>query len=108
MAAAKKSPHAEFAKAMGTDLRHTLQGRPGCAKAVAALARLRGNGRDMGELVDELRAIAPELRAAIEDAKVHDPELARGLSKLADVPACADFLTPEEMLGKLEFLRERL
>lgn len=108
MAAAKKIPHTEFAKALGTELRQSLQGKLGCGKVLAALAKIRGNGRDLSELVAELQTIEPEIRAAIADAKEHDPELARGLSKLCDVAACADFLTPEEMLGKLEFLRERI
>ncbi len=54
------------------------------------------------------QALEPEIRAAIADVKQHDPELARGLSKLADCAACADFLTHDEMLERLEFLRARV
>jgi ferritin-like protein len=106
MAAAKKIPHDEFKREIPA-IRQVLAGRPGCDKAIAALAKVRGNTADLPELVAELQAIEPEIRASIADAKEHDPQLARGLSKLADVAACADFLTPEEMLEKLEFLKAR-
>lgn len=108
MAAVRKNHHAEFRQALGTDIPQRLAGKPGCGKARAALARIRRNTADLAEMVEELRKIEPELRASIADAKEHDPELARGLSKLADVAACADFLAPEEMLEKLEFLRARI
>jgi hypothetical protein len=108
MAAAKKIPHTEFARVINTELPQQLAGRPGCVKVLTALAKVRGNTLDMGEMVAELVAIEPEIRAAIADVKEYAPELARGLSKLADVPACADFLTEDEMLEKLEFLRARI
>lgn len=107
MAMARKVPHDEFKRELPA-IRQLLAGRPGCGKALAALAKIRGNTADLPEMVAELQAIEPEIRAAIADVKEHNPELARGLSKLADVAACADFLTPEEMLEKLEFLRARV
>lgn len=106
MAAARKIPHDEFKREIPA-IRQALAGRPGCGKALAALSRVRGNTADLPAFVAELQAIEPEIRASIADVKAHDPELARGLSKLADVAACADFLTPEAMLEKLEFLKAR-
>lgn len=100
--------HDEFKKAIGTEIRNELIGRPGCGKVIAALAKVRGNTKNLGEMVAELQAIEPELRASIPEAKEHDPELARGISKLADVAAGADIFTPDEMLEKLDFLRARL
>jgi hypothetical protein len=107
MAAARKIPHDEFKREL-PGICQRLNGRPGCGKAFAALTKIRGNTADLPAFVAELQAIEPELRASIADVAAHDPELARGLSKLADVPACADFLTPDEMLEKLEFLKARI
>jgi hypothetical protein len=106
MAAARKRTHDEFKRELPA-IRQRLTGRPGCGKAFAALAKIRGYTAALPGLVAEIQAAEAELRASLPDVKAHDPELARGLSKLCDVAACADFLTPEEMLEKLEFLKAR-
>ncbi len=113
MAMARKVAHDEFKRELPA-IRQLLAGRPGCGKVRTALGKIRGNTTDLPAMVAELQALEPELRAAIADVKEHDPELARGLSKLADVAACADLCDPtkpEELeafaLEKLEFLKAR-
>lgn len=111
MATARKVPHTEFQRELPA-IRQRLAGRPGCGKALTALAKIRGNARNLPELVAEVQAVEAELLEALGDVQEHDPELARGLSKLRDVALTADLYEPAEfeavVLEKLEFLKARL
>lgn len=101
-----KDARAEFVAVLPA-LSAKLATRQGADKALAALAKLKANPKDLDELIGELAAIEPELRACIDDVQPHHPEVARGLSKLADVAAMADILSEDEMLERLEFMRVR-
>jgi hypothetical protein len=98
---------AEFTDALRGWLPEKLSALPECAELVTALRAIDLDVDTFEELLPVLVQLEPTIRAAVAPVQAVDPDLARGLSKLADVPQLADLLEPADMLERLEFLRVR-
>ncbi len=75
----------------------------GCTELITKFQELSTDVDTIPELVSELSKLELEIRNKVTSIKEKDPRLAKALSKLADIPACADIMSEEEILNKLDF-----